>query len=92
MKLSQLAEEIYVSKSTVNLIMKDVTDICSRYELQIEKDHIMVYVLWEKNLIFVLVYHNMVYRGMTILRFMRTMSRRTRIYRYPIFLSSAQLY
>ncbi|MGE6616028.1 BglG family transcription antiterminator [Bacillus mycoides] len=36
-KLSQLAEEIYVSKSTVNLIMKDVTDICSRYELQIEK-------------------------------------------------------
>lgn len=36
-KLSQLAEEIYVSKSTVNLIMKDVTDICSRYQLQIEK-------------------------------------------------------
>ncbi|ARC29735.1 hypothetical protein IEK_04560 [Bacillus toyonensis] len=36
-KLSQLAEEIYVSKSTVNLIMKDVTDICGRYTLQIEK-------------------------------------------------------
>ncbi|MGW5954758.1 BglG family transcription antiterminator [Bacillus mycoides] len=36
-KLSQLAEEIYVSKSTVNLIMKDVTDICGRYKLQIEK-------------------------------------------------------
>ncbi|PFJ17994.1 PTS fructose transporter subunit IIA [Bacillus cereus] len=36
-KLSQLAEEIYVSKSTVNLIMKDVTDIYSRYKLQIEK-------------------------------------------------------
>ena len=36
-KLSQLAEEIYVSKSTVNLIMKDVTDICGRYQLQIEK-------------------------------------------------------
>ncbi|WP_249652301.1 helix-turn-helix domain-containing protein, partial [Lysinibacillus sp. D4A1_S13] len=36
-KLSQLAEEIYVRKSTVNLIMKDVTDICGRYQLQIEK-------------------------------------------------------
>ena len=36
-KLSQLAEEIYVSKSTVNLIMKDITDICGRYQLQIEK-------------------------------------------------------
>ena len=37
MKLSELAEEMYVSKSTVNLIMKDVTDICGRYKLQIEK-------------------------------------------------------
>lgn len=36
-KLSELAEEMYVSKSTVNLIMKDVTDICGRYKLQIEK-------------------------------------------------------
>ena len=91
-KLSELAEEMYVSKSTVNLIMKDVTDICGRYKLQIEKRPYYGIRIVGENLIFVLVYHNMVYRVMTILRFMSNLSRRRHIYRYRIYHSFVQLY
>lgn len=37
LKLDDFADELYVSKSTVHLIMKDVTDILGRYKLSVEQ-------------------------------------------------------
>ncbi|TCP21177.1 BglG family transcriptional antiterminator [Scopulibacillus darangshiensis] len=36
-KLNDLAEELYLSKATINLLMKDVTTILKEYDLSIEK-------------------------------------------------------